>query len=230
MTEQRFANMPRNLFSIKLSRPAAWQVLGIILSYADPDGCNAWPLIETIMKDTGLSRRCVYYAIAELSRIGLVTRRRRGHRSSVYAVNKKLTANDVNVHGIGNRSVHGIGNRHLPRSCTQTKPVDQTKGSDSPDGESAPSSALGAPSRLFERVIRLLAEERGEKGARTLAVKWWETFGEEYLQMAIEDAEADADDRGYTSVEFFIDWFMGGGNEVECDPIDLADLVARIGR
>jgi hypothetical protein len=90
--EEAFANMPRSLFAIKLSRPASWQVLGALMSYADPDGANAYPSIDTIMADTGLTRRCVYYALSELRSVGLLSRRKRRHASSVYTITKHRNA------------------------------------------------------------------------------------------------------------------------------------------
>ena len=87
-----FALMPRNLFSIKLSGSAAWQVLGNITSYADKDGTGARPKIRTIVAETGLSRRAVYYAIGELEELGLLARqpRRKDGRqtSNLYAIDK----------------------------------------------------------------------------------------------------------------------------------------------
>ena len=65
----------------------------------------------------------------------------------------------------------------------------------------------GPPSRLLDRVVALLEGERGKEQARTLGAQWHRVVGTEDLEAAIEAAEADANENGETSFEFFMNEF-----------------------
>lgn len=198
-----FAHMPRNLFSIKLSGTAAWQVLGCILSYADVDGTGARPKIDTIVAETGLSRRAVYYAISELEELGLLARqpRRKDGRqtSNWYAIDKAGCKAGCN-------SVH-------PTGCNSVAPYRPDPFLPDPSATNVaafsdePKTQPGPPSRLLERVEKLLGWERTKKGARTLGVQWHGIIGTEDLEAAIVAAEADPYDDGTSSFEFFMNEF-----------------------
>jgi hypothetical protein len=56
-------------------------------------------------------------------------------------------------------------------------------------------------------VEKLLGWERNKERARTLGVQWHEVVGAENLEAAIEAAEAEADEDGESSFEFFMNEF-----------------------
>jgi DNA-binding transcriptional ArsR family regulator len=51
--------------------PSARLTLFVLANRADDDG-DAWPLLETLTQETGLSRRSVQYAVGELTEAGIV--------------------------------------------------------------------------------------------------------------------------------------------------------------
>jgi hypothetical protein len=198
--ELPFAHMPRNLFSIKLSGSAAWQVLGNILSYADIDGTNARPKIASIVKDTGLDRATVYRAIKELEERGILQRQRRrkkGHQdANLYAIDKVAESHIGDPRRVAQHATHIRPDPFLPNPSVTTVTA-----------FSAEQKKPGPPSRLLERVEKLLGWERGKARARALGVQWYEMAGAEHLEQVIEAGEADAVRSGYTSHEFLMNEF-----------------------
>jgi predicted transcriptional regulator len=156
----QFAMIPRTLFFFKLSGSAAWQVLGVLLSYADVDGTQARPKIKTIVEDTGLSRRAVYSAIKELEERGLLDRqyRRKDGRqaSNLYTIHKNQSA------------PHGTS--RVQQRCT-LRPDPRPDHSDNTDVLSASASPpMGKEKKqVFDLIVKLVSWERGEQGARSLA-------------------------------------------------------------
>lgn len=172
--------MPRNLFSMKLSGSAAWQVLGNILSYANVDGTNARPKIRTIVTETSLSRRSVMYAIKELEEVGLLARKRRrkdGHQdSSLYAIDK--TSECTMLHSAG---------------CNSSAPLRPDPFLPDPSATTvAASFSQKMPSmraQLIKRGIELFEDDRDAKGARTAAVTMVDYYGEEMVQEAFDEVD-----------------------------------------
>jgi DNA-binding transcriptional ArsR family regulator len=104
--------------------PTARHILVVLACHADHDG-NAWPTVDTLVRETGWSRPTVVRALADLDRAGMVTRERRGRRmyyqftacgqlpETVTDVYQSAGGNGKPQRGIG-KPQRGIGKRALP--------------------------------------------------------------------------------------------------------------------
>jgi Helix-turn-helix domain len=54
--------------------PTARHVLLVLASYADKQGKSAFPSVDSLIEDTGLSRRTIFKKLEELTELGVVTR------------------------------------------------------------------------------------------------------------------------------------------------------------
>ena len=66
-----YASVPSCVLSSKLLQPSDKLVYVSILSHLGRNK-TSWPMIETIMKETALSRRTVLYSIKRLKEVGLI--------------------------------------------------------------------------------------------------------------------------------------------------------------
>ena len=66
-----YASVPSCILSSKLLQPSDKLVYVAILSHLGKNKVS-WPKIETIMKETALSRRTVLYSIKRLKEVGLI--------------------------------------------------------------------------------------------------------------------------------------------------------------
>ena len=66
-----YASVPSCILSSKLLQPSDKLVYTSILSHLGRNKVS-WPMIETVMKETALSRRTVLYSIKRLKEVGLI--------------------------------------------------------------------------------------------------------------------------------------------------------------
>ena len=192
MTQRKkkpFAIMPRTLFSIKLSGSAAWQVLGVLLSYADVDGTQARPKIKTIVENTGLSRRAVYAAVKELEQRGLLDRqhRRKDGRqaSNLYDIHKDLSAP---------QQTSRVQQRCTLRPDPGPDPSDNTVVLSASASQPMREKMTERKKQVFDLVVKLVGWERREQGARSLAALLCREYGVGDVLVGLNDFVAESTD------------------------------------